>query len=104
MLSLGRSAWRKVACLPDLEAMDLAALERQLIGAAGPCVVIASAGTVNTGDFDDFGELARLKERHRFWLHVDAAFGGFAGLSPCCNRCSRGGRRGTRSASTSTSG
>ena len=82
MLGLGRSAWQKVACLPDREAMDLAALERQLIGATGPCVVIASAGTVNTGDFDDFGELARLRERHRFWLHVDAAFGGFASLSP----------------------
>ena len=33
MLGLGRSAWQKVACLPGREAMDLAALERQLAGA-----------------------------------------------------------------------
>jgi glutamate/tyrosine decarboxylase-like PLP-dependent enzyme len=72
MLGLGRSAWQKVACSPGREAMDLADLERQLAGASGPCVVIASAGTVNTGDFDDLRELAHLKERHRFWLHVDA--------------------------------
>ena len=90
MLGLGRSAWQKVACLPGREAMDLAALERHLTGASGPCVVIASAGTVNTGDFDDFRELARLKERHRFWLHVDAAFGGFASLSPVLQPLLRG--------------
>ena len=51
MLGLGRSAWQKVACLPDREAMDLAALERHLTGVSSPCAVIASAGMVNTGDF-----------------------------------------------------
>lgn len=82
MLGLGRAAWQVIACLPGREAMDLRMLERLLTQAAGPCVVIASAGTVNTGDFDDFNGLAHLKERYGFWLHVDAAFGGFAGLSP----------------------
>ena len=51
MLGLGCAAWQKVACLPGREAMDLAALERHLTGVSGPCAVIASAGTVNTGDF-----------------------------------------------------
>jgi glutamate/tyrosine decarboxylase-like PLP-dependent enzyme len=82
MLGLGRGAWQKVACLPDREAIDVAALERLLAKDGGPCVVIASAGTVNTGDFDDFQALTRLKETHGFWLHIDAAFGGFASLSP----------------------
>ncbi len=82
MLGLGRRMWQEVACLPGREAMDMSALERRLAENEGPCVVIASAGTVNTGDFDDFRELARLKETHGFWLHIDAAFGGVASLSP----------------------
>ncbi len=90
MLGLGRAGWQGIAHLPGREAMDLGALERQLGAAAGPCVVIASAGTVNTGDFDDFDGLARLKARYGFWLHVDAAFGGFASLSPALQPLLRG--------------
>ena len=44
--------------------------------------MIASAGEVNTGDFDPFEEMADLAERHGAWLHVDGAFGLFAALSP----------------------
>lgn len=82
MLGLGRSRWQPVPCLQGREAMDVRALESLLAAAAGPCLVIASAGTVNTGDVDDFRALAALKSRHRFYLHIDAAFGGFASLSP----------------------
>lgn len=82
MLGMGRSAWQPVACLPGREAMDVAALESALEAVEGPAIVVASAGTVNTGDFDDFRALAALKARRPFWLHVDAAFGGFARLSP----------------------
>jgi len=82
MLGLGRRSWQQVECLPGREAMDVSVLDGRLAQSDGPTVVIASAGTVNTGDFDDFTELARLKETYGFWLHVDAAFGGFASLSP----------------------
>ncbi|MGA5818088.1 pyridoxal phosphate-dependent decarboxylase family protein [Kitasatospora sp. NPDC094028] len=82
VLGLGRSALTAVGTLPDREAVDLAALERALAEAGGPCIVVANAGTVNTVDFDDLRAIARLRDRYGFWLHVDAAFGAFAALSP----------------------
>jgi glutamate/tyrosine decarboxylase-like PLP-dependent enzyme len=82
MLGAGRRSRRVVACLPGREAMDLGDLERLLAEAPRPSVVVASAGTVDTGDFDDFRGLAELKRRYGFWLHVDGAFGGFAACSP----------------------
>ncbi|WP_299850170.1 aminotransferase class V-fold PLP-dependent enzyme [uncultured Roseovarius sp.] len=41
----------------------------------GPKIMIATAGHINSGAFDDFRALADLADRHNAWLHVDAAFG-----------------------------
>ena len=42
-----------------------------------PFLIVASAGTTNTGAVDDFNALADLAEPNRMWLHVDGAYGGF---------------------------
>ena len=81
MLGLGRNAIARVSLQADREAVDLAALEHALRQQQGrACIVVANAGTVNSGDFDDLQAILKLRQRYSFWLHVDAAFGAFAAL------------------------
>ncbi|MGQ0714374.1 MAG: pyridoxal phosphate-dependent decarboxylase family protein [Gemmatimonadaceae bacterium] len=46
-----------------------------------PLMVVASAGTTNTGSVDPLHEVASICERENVWMHVDAAYGGFAMLT-----------------------
>ncbi len=74
----------KVAVDSDLR-IDVPALRRQVAAdrAAGrkPSLVIASAGTTDTGTVDPLGPIANLVEEESMWLHVDAAYGGFFQLT-----------------------
>jgi len=81
MLGLGRKALQPVATLAGRDAVDPRALELALQAQQGrPVIVVANAGSVNSGDFDELRAIAALRERYPFWLHVDAAFGAFAAL------------------------
>ena len=44
--------------------------------------MVASAGEVNTGDFDDIEALAEICKAYGAWLHVDGAFGLYAACDP----------------------
>lgn len=80
-LGLGKRVVRKVAAIGG--AVDLDALERELASIDGPVIVVANAGEVNTGAFDDLGGVIERARAHAggAWVHVDAAFGLFARLS-----------------------
>jgi len=56
----------------------------------GVSTVVATAGTTGLGAVDPVADLAALRERHGFRLHVDAAYGGYfslaAGLDPAVGR------------------
>lgn len=82
ILGIGRKNVVKIDTLPGREAIDVSKLENYLQSTSTPAIVVANAGTVNTVDFDDMVAIGGLKKKYNFWLHVDAAFGGFAALSP----------------------
>jgi len=82
----GRSP-RRVIATDDAYRMSVEALEQALEedkrNGVRPWLVVASAGTVDTGAIDPLPEIAELCRRHGAWFHVDGAYGGLFAL---CDR------------------
>lgn len=83
MLGMGSSNIIKVDTIEgNREAISIKDLENKLKNLNGePSILISSGGTVNSVDFDDFTQIAKLKNEYNFWWHIDAAFGGFVACS-----------------------
>lgn len=64
----------------DLAALSTAIAEDRAAGLA-PFFVIANGGATSTGAVDPLPGVADLCEREGLWMHVDAAYGGFAVLT-----------------------
>ena len=77
LLGLGRE---RVVALPvdDQGRID----PKQLPDVAGPVIVCAQAGNVNSGACDPVAELRAWVDARDGWLHVDGAFGLWAQASP----------------------
>jgi glutamate/tyrosine decarboxylase-like PLP-dependent enzyme len=82
MRYLGLGAPEPVA-VDDEGRLDADALRHALAqGDARPTIVVLQAGNVHSGAFDPFAEAIPLAHEHGAWVHVDGAFGLFAGASP----------------------
>ena len=60
----------------DIEQLDKAMADDKNNGFK-PLMVIASAGSTNTGTVDQLQDIARITSKYNAWFHVDAAYGGF---------------------------
>ena len=58
-----------------------AALEADLARGLKPAVVVASAGTTNTGAIDPLDEIASICQQNKLWFHIDGAYGGPAAMT-----------------------
>jgi aromatic-L-amino-acid/L-tryptophan decarboxylase len=65
----------------DVGALEMA-IQRDRAAGAAPFLIVASAGTVDTGAVDDLASIAELCHRERIWLHVDGACGALAMFAP----------------------
>ena len=66
----------------DVGRMRPDALEEALRATAGPAIVIAQAGQINTGACDSFDAIVPIAKAAGAWLHVDGAFGLWAQACP----------------------
>ena len=85
ILGLGRESFHAVPVDEDYRVQPdrlRAQIASDVAGGRCPVAVIANAGTVNTGAFDDLNALADICAEFGAWLHVDGAFGALAALSP----------------------
>jgi glutamate/tyrosine decarboxylase-like PLP-dependent enzyme len=75
---------RRVVATDDSYRMSVEALEQALEedrrNGIRAWLVVASAGTVDTGAIDPIPEIADLCARYGAWLHVDGAYGGLFAL------------------------
>ncbi|MDW7695966.1 aminotransferase class I/II-fold pyridoxal phosphate-dependent enzyme [Flammeovirgaceae bacterium SG7u.111] len=65
----------------DAEALEKA-IEEDLAAGKKPLCVVAALGTTGTTAFDPLEEIAQITQKHKIWLHVDAAYAGTAFVLP----------------------
>jgi aromatic-L-amino-acid decarboxylase len=84
-LGIGQSGLRKIPCDAEYRmeprSLELAIADDRARGWQPFCVV-ATTGTTSSASIDPVAPIADICEREGMWLHVDAAYGGFAAVVP----------------------
>jgi glutamate/tyrosine decarboxylase-like PLP-dependent enzyme len=82
-VAVDRSLRMRMPALKEAIAKDRAARLR-------PFLVVATCGTTSAGAIDPLSEIADVAAKEKLWMHVDAAWGGFAALVPGLRDAVRG--------------
>ncbi len=89
MLGIGEANVRTVNT-DDRLSMDPVHLETlirsDLASGRMPLCISANLGAVGSGAVDPIHDIGGIARRYGVWLHVDAAYGGFAALAPSARR------------------
>lgn len=84
-LGLGHENLRKVP-VDAAFRMNVAALEAAIAADRRtgmlPIAIVATAGTTSTTSVDPLREVAKVAQKEKLWLHVDAAYAGAAAICP----------------------
>jgi len=76
-----REVHRRFIPMDDRFRMRVDALEQAIAAdrkqGLTPWLIIAAAGTTDTGAVDPLDSIGAIAQRERCWFHVDAAYGGF---------------------------
>lgn len=84
LLGLGNAHLRSIPTNAAFEIQIdslVRAIETDAAHGRRPAILIANAGTVNTGAIDPLNAMADLASEYDLWLHVDGAFGSMATLT-----------------------
>lgn len=81
-LGIGESHIQRLACTSDGRLSPDALAAALNHAPATPTIVLLQAGDLNIGAFDDFEQLIPLAHARNAWVHIDGAFGLWAGASP----------------------
>jgi aromatic-L-amino-acid/L-tryptophan decarboxylase len=68
-------------CRMDPEALAQAVVADKKSG-LNPWLIVAAAGTTNTGAVDPLGYISEIASSYQLWFHVDGAYGGLFTLCP----------------------
>jgi glutamate/tyrosine decarboxylase-like PLP-dependent enzyme len=71
------------------EALEAAIQDDKQAGRI-PWLIVASAGTIDTGAVDPLMAMAEVAQQHHLWLHVDGAYGAMFALCPSGAKMLRG--------------
>jgi aromatic-L-amino-acid decarboxylase len=71
---------RKIATNANFK-ISIKQLKKQIIkdkkAGLHPFLLVANAGTTNTGAVDNLIKMEEIARKHQLWFHIDAAYGGF---------------------------
>ncbi|MBX3281306.1 MAG: amino acid decarboxylase [Acidobacteria bacterium] len=84
-LGLGLESLRKIATNDRFEMIAEKleeAIAEDVVAGFLPICVIPTIGTTSTTSIDPVAEVADICEKHRIWMHVDAAYAGSAAILP----------------------